>query len=90
MKALTSKSKIIILGAVVSMLMLSLCACSNDLTKIEKEGYPNKAAENAKISDKYNAISQEIAYDAVEEYMTLVKIPHPSQHEDALRAYLVN
>ena len=90
MKALTKKSKLVLLSVAVAVITLALFACSNGLTKIENSGYPNKATENAKISDKYSAISQEIANDAVQEFMTLIKIPHPSQHEDALRAYLVN
>lgn len=90
MKALTKKSKLVLLAVSIAVIALALCACVNGLTKIEKTGYPNKATENAKISDKYSAISQEIANDAVQEFMTLIKIPHPSQHEDALRAYLVN
>lgn len=72
------------------VLAAALCACSGGIAKIEKSGYPNKPAENAKISEKYNAVSQEISKDAIEEYMNFINIPHPSKGEDKLRAYLVN
>ena len=85
-----SKIKVAFILFAVAIIAVCGCACSGNVAKIEKSGYPNKATENAKISDKYNTVSNEIANDAVEEYMKLIKIPHPSQYEDALRAYLVN
>lgn len=72
---------------------LSICifsACAKDPNVIEKSGFPNTVAENAKIADKYKDVSQQISDDAVNEYFAFSKIPHRTNHEDQLCVYLEN
>lgn len=80
-------ASLIAIGIVV---ICMVSACSAQVSKIEKSGYPNTIAENAVIADKYKDVSTEIANDAVKIYMGMAGIPHGSKNEAGLRMYIEN
>ncbi|MDO5328704.1 MAG: M20/M25/M40 family metallo-hydrolase [Coriobacteriia bacterium] len=85
-----TKVKILTTSLIISLTACLLCACVAGPVKLEQSGYPNTIAENAKVSDKYKDVAQEISNNAIDEYMEMSDIPHRSEHETDLRNYLEN
>lgn len=89
-----SKSKILaIITTLIFIAVIStgfLCSC-NQLPKISEMKFPNTVAENAKISDKYKDIAENLSNNAIAIFRNeITKIPRESGKEEKMRQYLIN
>lgn len=63
-------------------------SCNNNKIN-DKQEFPNTIAENAKIIDKYNEISQNLSQAAINEFKEIAKIPRKSGHMEGIRNYIL-
>ena len=74
--------KNILLSALcVLSLIVVVAGCSSQMPKIGETAYPNKVAENAKISDAYKDVANELSEYAISQFYEISKIPHCNGNE---------
>lgn len=87
--SITKHSKILL--SLISILFVSslFTACTQQDNKVKNNEWPNKAAENAQIAEKYKSISEDLSKDAVAEFMdNITKIPRTPGNEQAIKNYI--
>lgn len=91
MKTTIQNLKISLLAIFVVLLSCFCISCTNqNEVEISKEGYPNIAVENAKISNKYADQVNELSKEVKQEFIQQSKIPHQSGHVEKIRQYLLD
>lgn len=97
LKGISMKSKIqskslIVLASILAfsiVIIVALSSCSQEKVKIGGP-YPNKIAENAQISEEYKDIANTLSDSAIDEFLTITKIPRNSGNMDGIRNYILN